>query len=159
MFCSSRTEAAVLLSSSGCSLLLYPGAFNMTTGPAHWELLQRGRSVPGRPGSWHNGPGTAWKESRLSQNVAREVMGKSVRWDIIWGRRGAKKDEVVSGLQPESRSVLTDLVTGLFLLFFHPLFWITIIFVYSSLVSKTKVSECFIGKSLACNIVKFKRWN
>lgn len=30
--------------SSGCQLLVYPGAFNMTTGPAHWELLQRGRS-------------------------------------------------------------------------------------------------------------------
>lgn len=32
------------LLSSGCQLLVYPGAFNMTTGPAHWELLQRGRS-------------------------------------------------------------------------------------------------------------------
>ncbi|CAH2219578.1 omega-amidase NIT2 isoform X2 [Pelobates cultripes] len=28
-----------------CKLLLYPGAFNMTTGPAHWELLQRARAV------------------------------------------------------------------------------------------------------------------
>ncbi|XP_068921462.1 omega-amidase NIT2 isoform X2 [Petaurus breviceps papuanus] len=28
-----------------CHLLLYPGAFNLTTGPAHWELLQRGRAV------------------------------------------------------------------------------------------------------------------
>jgi omega-amidase len=25
--------------------LLYPGAFNMVTGPAHWELLQRARAV------------------------------------------------------------------------------------------------------------------
>uniref|UniRef100_A0A8C5NZD0 Omega-amidase NIT2 n=1 Tax=Jaculus jaculus TaxID=51337 RepID=A0A8C5NZD0_JACJA len=31
--------------SQGCQLLVYPGAFNMTTGPAHWELLQRGRAV------------------------------------------------------------------------------------------------------------------
>ncbi|KAL3227463.1 hypothetical protein MRX96_004170 [Rhipicephalus microplus] len=29
----------------GCKLLFYPGAFNMTTGPLHWELLQRGRAV------------------------------------------------------------------------------------------------------------------
>lgn len=29
----------------GCKLLVYPGAFNMTTGPMHWELLQRGRAV------------------------------------------------------------------------------------------------------------------
>lgn len=25
-------------------MLLYPSAFNMTTGPLHWELLQRGRA-------------------------------------------------------------------------------------------------------------------
>ena len=30
---------------AGCKLLVYPGAFNTTTGPAHWELLQRGRAV------------------------------------------------------------------------------------------------------------------
>ncbi|XP_028700518.2 omega-amidase NIT2 isoform X2 [Macaca mulatta] len=28
-----------------CQLLVYPGAFNLTTGPAHWELLQRSRAV------------------------------------------------------------------------------------------------------------------
>ena len=28
-----------------CKLLIYPGAFNMTTGPAHWELLQRARAI------------------------------------------------------------------------------------------------------------------
>ncbi|XP_069060852.1 omega-amidase NIT2 isoform X2 [Pleurodeles waltl] len=28
-----------------CQLLVYPGAFNMTTGPAHWELLQRSRAL------------------------------------------------------------------------------------------------------------------
>jgi predicted amidohydrolase len=29
----------------GCNLLIYPGAFNTTTGPLHWELLQRARSL------------------------------------------------------------------------------------------------------------------
>lgn len=33
------------LTDLGCELLLYPGAFNMTTGPAHWECLIRGRAV------------------------------------------------------------------------------------------------------------------
>lgn len=28
-----------------CRILIYPGAFNLTTGPAHWELLQRARAV------------------------------------------------------------------------------------------------------------------
>eukprot|EP01147_Barroeca_monosierra_P002847 gene2847-5684_t len=34
---------AQLYAQKECDLLIYPGAFNMTTGPAHWELLQRSR--------------------------------------------------------------------------------------------------------------------
>jgi omega-amidase len=37
-------EYAMLLEDIGCQILIYPGAFNMTTGPLHWELLQRGRA-------------------------------------------------------------------------------------------------------------------
>lgn len=38
-------EMAQIYAAKGCDLLLYPGAFNMTTGPAHWELLLRGRAI------------------------------------------------------------------------------------------------------------------
>ncbi|KAL4709492.1 hypothetical protein ACJJTC_012829 [Scirpophaga incertulas] len=38
-------EMAHLLAKEGCSLLIYPGAFNMTTGPRHWELLGRARAL------------------------------------------------------------------------------------------------------------------
>lgn len=38
-------ELAKLYRLRGCKVLVYPGAFNMTTGPMHWELLQRGRAV------------------------------------------------------------------------------------------------------------------
>ncbi|ESO89486.1 hypothetical protein LOTGIDRAFT_179029 [Lottia gigantea] len=38
-------ELAQIYTRRGCNLLIYPGAFNMTTGPAHWELLQRGRAL------------------------------------------------------------------------------------------------------------------
>lgn len=38
-------ELAQLYAQRGCKLLVYPGAFNMTTGPAHWELLGRGRAL------------------------------------------------------------------------------------------------------------------
>jgi predicted amidohydrolase len=30
---------------NGAMILFYPGAFNMTTGPAHWELLFRARAL------------------------------------------------------------------------------------------------------------------
>lgn len=39
------SEMAQVYTKLGCQLLLYPGAFNMTTGPAHWELLQKARAV------------------------------------------------------------------------------------------------------------------
>ena len=29
----------------GASLVVFPGAFNMTTGPVHWQLLQQARAV------------------------------------------------------------------------------------------------------------------
>lgn len=38
-------QLALLYREVGCKLLIYPGAFNMTTGPIHWELLQRARAV------------------------------------------------------------------------------------------------------------------
>eukprot|EP01038_Epipyxis_sp_PR26KG_P011933 gene11933-15974_t len=38
-------EYATLMRKMGARILIYPGAFNMVTGPAHWELLQRARAV------------------------------------------------------------------------------------------------------------------
>mmetsp|Transcript_26022 Transcript_26022/g.26232 ORF Transcript_26022/g.26232 Transcript_26022/m.26232 type:complete len:309 (-) Transcript_26022:179-1105(-) len=38
-------ELAILMRKQGCNLFVYPGAFNMVTGPAHWELLMRARAV------------------------------------------------------------------------------------------------------------------
>ncbi|XP_046407224.1 omega-amidase NIT2 [Ischnura elegans] len=38
-------ELARLYRNKGCHVILYPGAFNWTTGPLHWELLLRGRAV------------------------------------------------------------------------------------------------------------------
>ncbi|CAD5121352.1 DgyrCDS9875 [Dimorphilus gyrociliatus] len=38
-------EIAQIMAKKSCHLLIYPGAFNMTTGPAHWELLARMRAL------------------------------------------------------------------------------------------------------------------
>ncbi|XP_026333396.1 omega-amidase NIT2 isoform X2 [Hyposmocoma kahamanoa] len=37
-------EMAQIMSNDGCAILIYPGAFNLTTGPKHWELLARSRA-------------------------------------------------------------------------------------------------------------------
>ena len=38
-------ELARIMAESGALILFYPGAFNMTTGPAHWELSFRTRAL------------------------------------------------------------------------------------------------------------------
>lgn len=38
-------ELARLMALEGANILIFPGAFNLTTGPAHWELLFRTRAL------------------------------------------------------------------------------------------------------------------
>mmetsp|Transcript_35031 Transcript_35031/g.99295 ORF Transcript_35031/g.99295 Transcript_35031/m.99295 type:complete len:327 (-) Transcript_35031:177-1157(-) len=38
-------ELAMLYAKRGAQVLVYPGAFNMTTGPLHWQLLAQARAV------------------------------------------------------------------------------------------------------------------
>lgn len=38
-------EQSRIMALEGANILIFPGAFNLTTGPAHWELLFRSRSV------------------------------------------------------------------------------------------------------------------
>ncbi|KIP02649.1 hypothetical protein PHLGIDRAFT_32114 [Phlebiopsis gigantea 11061_1 CR5-6] len=38
-------ELAAIAARRGCQVCIYPGAFNTTTGPLHWELLQRARAA------------------------------------------------------------------------------------------------------------------
>ncbi|MBR5503003.1 MAG: carbon-nitrogen hydrolase family protein [Methanobrevibacter sp.] len=38
-------ELSRILALNGAEILIFPGAFNLTTGPAHWELLFRSRAL------------------------------------------------------------------------------------------------------------------
>ncbi|TDL25064.1 carbon-nitrogen hydrolase [Rickenella mellea] len=38
-------EMTMIAARKGAHIMIYPGAFNLTTGPLHWELLQRARAV------------------------------------------------------------------------------------------------------------------
>lgn len=65
-------ELAGIMAARGAQLLLYPGAFNMTTGPAHWELLQRARAVDNQlfvamcsPARDESGSYVAWGHSTV----------------------------------------------------------------------------------------------
>jgi len=65
-------ELALLYCAQGAKFLVYPGAFNMTTGPPHWELLQRGRALDNQlyvatvsPARDPNADYTAWGHSSV----------------------------------------------------------------------------------------------
>ena len=36
---------SLLYGQLGCKMIVFPGAFNTTTGPSHWELLLRARAI------------------------------------------------------------------------------------------------------------------
>lgn len=64
-------EMAMVLRARGAKLLLFPGAFNLTTGPAHWELLQRARAVDNQVTG--NGRGKGRAGVRLREASDREM--------------------------------------------------------------------------------------
>ncbi|XP_067897123.1 omega-amidase NIT2 isoform X2 [Heterodontus francisci] len=76
-------ELAQIYTKRGCQLLVYPGAFNMTTGPAHWELLQRARALDNQvyvaavsPARNENNSYVAWGHSSVV-NPWGEVLTKA----------------------------------------------------------------------------------
>ena len=89
-------EGARLLAQDGAKVILVPASFNMTTGPAHWELMFRQRAVEDQVYTVGTAP-------------ARDQDGKYVSWahSIVcdpWGR-------VVNQLgdRPGAMSVTLDL--------------------------------------------------
>ena len=74
-------ELAALYSARGVQIMVYPGAFNTTTGPLHWELLQRARAVDNQmfvltcsPAQDKEGGYVAWGHSTAVGPFA-EVLG------------------------------------------------------------------------------------
>ncbi|PYH46900.1 carbon-nitrogen hydrolase family protein [Aspergillus saccharolyticus JOP 1030-1] len=84
-------EAAMIAARKGAFLLVYPGAFNTTTGPLHWSLLARARAVdnqvytalcsPARDleASYH-----AWGHSLIVDPSAKVLAETEEKEDIIY---------------------------------------------------------------------------
>ena len=75
-------EMAMIYRERGAQLLVFPGAFNMTTGPVHWSLLQQARALDNQlyvcscsPARNEDGPYTAWGHS-LCVGPFGEVRGE-----------------------------------------------------------------------------------
>ncbi|KAF7304766.1 CN hydrolase domain-containing protein [Mycena kentingensis (nom. inval.)] len=84
-------ELAMISARQGCQVLIYPGAFNMTTGPLHWELLQRSRAVDNQvyfamcsPARDLSAGYHAWGHSMLVDPMAKVVVEAQEGEEIVY---------------------------------------------------------------------------
>ena len=85
-------ELARLMTLKGASILFYPGAFNMTTGPAHWELLFRSRALDNQVYCIGAAPA-------LNMNASYHSFGHSIitnPWGEIIAEASEKEELIIS---------------------------------------------------------------
>ncbi|AMD16962.1 carbon-nitrogen hydrolase [Methanobrevibacter sp. YE315] len=78
-------ELARIMVENGALILFYPGAFNMTTGPAHWELLFKTRALDNQVYCVGVAPA-------LNEDASYHSFGHSIITDP-WGDIVAETDE------------------------------------------------------------------
>jgi omega-amidase len=83
-------ELSMLMRDAGCDVLLFPAAFNVTTGPLHWELLLRARAVDNQVYV------AAISPARSEDSNAYQAWGHSSIIDP-WGKVAAGGDAVAEG--------------------------------------------------------------
>lgn len=99
-------ELATIAARNGAFLLLYPGAFNMTTGPLHWELQARARAVDNQvyvglcsPARDLKATYHAWGHSMVVDPNAEVVSQADDKEDIIYAElRNERIEEVRKGI-------------------------------------------------------------
>lgn len=90
-------ELAKLYRKEGCNMLIYPGAFNLTTGPIHWELLGRARAMDSQCyvavcslARDVNFSYVAWGHSMLVDPWAKVISKAGPFEEVIFGEIGKK---------------------------------------------------------------------
>jgi predicted amidohydrolase len=85
-------ELARIMVENGAQMLVYPGAFNMTTGPAHWELLFRSRALD-------NQVFTIGVAPALNEDASYHSYGHSIianPWGEVIAQAGQKEELIIS---------------------------------------------------------------
>ncbi|PKY06722.1 carbon-nitrogen hydrolase [Aspergillus campestris IBT 28561] len=84
-------EAAMIAARKGAFMLVYPAAFNMTTGPMHWSLLARARAVDNElyvalcsPARDINAGYHAWGHTLISTPMAEIVQEAGDAEEIVY---------------------------------------------------------------------------
>ncbi|KAJ2083534.1 Omega-amidase nit3 [Coemansia sp. RSA 988] len=84
-------EMAMIAARHGCVGMIYPGAFNTTTGPLHWELLLRARAMDNQiftaacsPARDLSATYHAWGHSTIVDPYARVLATTEEAEDIVY---------------------------------------------------------------------------
>ncbi|TDH70592.1 hypothetical protein CCR75_005001 [Bremia lactucae] len=109
-------ELSMLMKKHGAKVLLFPGAFNLTTGPAHWELLQRARAVDNQlyvaatsPARGPEGGYQAWGHSSVISPWGEVVATCGHGESIVYGEVNLEKVEEMRNNIPTSNQTRSDL--------------------------------------------------
>ncbi|XP_012282001.1 omega-amidase NIT2 [Orussus abietinus] len=109
-------EMARLYRNLGCQMLIYPAAFNMTTGPLHWSLLQRARANDNQlfvacisPARGLGAGYIAWGHSQLTDPWGEILAELDAEEDMIVSDVDLKKVDEVRAQIPVFRQRRTDL--------------------------------------------------
>ncbi|PAV23472.1 carbon-nitrogen hydrolase [Pyrrhoderma noxium] len=83
-------ELAMIAARKGAHIMIYPGAFNLTTGPLHWELLQRARAVDNQifvsmcsPARDMSAGYHAWGHSTVVDPMGKVIASTDEKEDIV----------------------------------------------------------------------------
>ncbi|MBQ9160488.1 MAG: carbon-nitrogen hydrolase family protein [Methanobrevibacter sp.] len=85
-------ELARLMVGEGALMLCYPGAFNMTTGPAHWELLFRSRALDNQ--TYCVGVAPALNEDASYHSFGHSIIANP--WGEIISKASEKEELIIS---------------------------------------------------------------
>ncbi|KAF4301684.1 putative nitrilase family protein [Botryosphaeria dothidea] len=99
-------ELAMVAARKGAFLLLYPGAFNLTTGKLHWELQARARAVDNQvyvglcsPARDMDADYNAWGHSMVVDPNAEKLVEAGEGEEIVYAElSGERIDEVRKGI-------------------------------------------------------------
>lgn len=90
-------ELARLMVLQGAKILAYPGAFNMTTGPAHWEILFRTRALDNQVYTLGCAPARNTTAGYVSYGHSMVVSP----WGSVVGQIGAEEGRLLAELDLE----------------------------------------------------------
>ncbi|WP_298522666.1 carbon-nitrogen hydrolase family protein [uncultured Methanobrevibacter sp.] len=85
-------ELARIMVEEGALVLFYPGAFNMTTGPAHWELLFRSRALDNQV--FCVGVAPALNEDASYHSYGNSIIANP--WGEVIAQAGEKEELIIS---------------------------------------------------------------